>query len=259
MTPRRLAEGVAEASREPGAARTLLLDVDGTLAPIVATPERARVPGETLEALAALLRAGWRIALVSGRPAAEVRRLVPVRGVRVFGSHGLEGSWTGARSSGVPAALRRLLDDLEREGRRLAADFPGASVERKPAGLAFHDRALRGGALRSFRARLAEWLDERDLEGLERVAGKRVLELRPAGSGKGRVVRTLPRTRRRRRDASLVAIGDDRTDEDMFGELGERGLSIRVGRSLRGSMAQERLASVAAVREFLAALADSGG
>jgi len=257
-TPRNLAREVARAARVPGAARTLLLDLDGTLAPIVPTPEQARVPAETLDALRALARQGWTVAVVSGRPARQVRRLVPLRRIRVFGSHGLEGSWEPGARRGPSRNLQRRLDALERSATRLAAGHPGARVERKPAGLAFHDRGLDGDALRAFRRALAGWLDEQDLGRLERIEGKRVLELRPGGVDKGLVVRALPPGRRRGTDLSLVAIGDDRTDEDMFRALGPRGLAVRVGRSLRGSAARRRLASVRAVREFLTALAETG-
>lgn len=235
-----------------------MLDLDGTLAPIVATPEQARVPPETLDALRVLVEQGWTLAVVSGRPARQVRRLVPLRGIRVFGSHGLEGSWRPGADRGPSAPLRRRLDRLERAASRLCAEYPGTRVERKPAGIAFHDRGLEGSELRRFRRALADWLGTQDVRGLERIEGKRVLELRPEGIDKGIVVRSLPAARKRGRDLSLVAVGDDRTDEDMFRALGSHGLSVRVGRTLRGSSARRRLASVRAVREFLTALGQQG-
>ena len=59
-----------------------------------------------------------------------------------------------------------------------------------------------------------------------------------------------------RRDASLVAIGDDRTDEDLFRELAGRGLTIRIGRPGIVTAADHRLASPAAVLRFLLRLVD---
>jgi trehalose 6-phosphate phosphatase len=251
-----LADRVVRAARRPGASRTLLLDLDGTLAPIVATPDAAEVPAGTLEALRGLIRGGWRIAIVSGRPAAQVSQLVPVRGVRVFGSHGLEGRWPRGTEIRVPRAVRRRLAELARAAATLAAATPGAAVEHKPAGVAIHDRNVAANRLAAWRRRLARWVDGVDLDGLERLRGKRVLELRPVGVNKGTVAETLPRKPGAPRpDLSIVAIGDDRTDEDLFRGLDGRGLSVRVGRPGVRTRAEARLAAPAAVRRFLMRLA----
>src|SRR6478736_8280207 len=68
----------------------VLLDVDGTLAPIVDRPEDARVPDETRRELARLVGRYALVACVSGRPGGEVERMVGVAGVAVVGEHGLE-------------------------------------------------------------------------------------------------------------------------------------------------------------------------
>ena len=74
---------------DPGRA-AILLDVDGTLAPIVERPEDARVPDETRTELARLASRYALVACVSGRPGAEVDRLLDVPGVAIVGEHGLE-------------------------------------------------------------------------------------------------------------------------------------------------------------------------
>ncbi len=247
-----LAGEVARASSRPGAARTLLLDLDGTLAPIAPTPEEARVPNAVLEDLRRLLRLGWTLAIVSGRPAAQVRRMVPVRGVRIFGSHGLE----GARGSRPTLAMRRLAR-MRRPAAEVVRRFPGARLEVKPAGIAFHDRKVPVRTLAEMRRRIRLFLASQDLEGIDVLRGRRVVELRPAGHHKGMVIRwlALPRDSDRR-DASLVALGDDRTDEDLFREIRGRGLPVRVGRPRKGTLAERRLASPRAVQRFLRALGE---
>jgi trehalose-phosphatase len=247
-----LAARVARAARRRGAARTLLLDLDGTLAPIVATPDAACVPAATLDALRRLIGNGWCIAIVSGRPAPEVSRLVPLPGIKVFGSHGLEGRWSGGARIRVSPALRRRLADVARSAEHLAATTPGAMVERKPAGVAIHDRNVSPQGMRQWRRRLARWLGGLDLDGLEHLRGKRVLELRPVGVHKGLVAAGAPRRAGAAvPDHSLVAIGDDRTDEDLFRGLDGQGLAVRVGRPGVRTVAQARLASPAAVQRFL--------
>lgn len=251
----RLADEIARAGRRRGARRTLLLDLDGTLAPLAPTPAQARVPEGTLGSLRRLIRQGWTVGVVSGRPAAQVRRLVPIRGVRVFGSHGAEGSWDGRAPARVSAAVRDRLKSLLRRARSVAQGVPGAHVEEKPAGLALHDRNVRHGDLPGWRARLREMLATADLEGLDVLAGHRVIEIRPRGYHKGVVVESLP-GRPRKLDASLVAVGDDRTDEDLFRALAGKGLSVRVGRPSVPTRATRRLPSPRAVGRFLAGLAD---
>jgi trehalose-phosphatase len=246
-----LAALVARAGGRPGAARTLLLDLDGTLAPIAPTPGEARVPDVVRRSLRDLARRGWTPVIVTGRPAGEARRLVGVRGLAVHGSHGARGALSRRDS--------RSLARLAARARRAARGVPGALVERKSHGLAFHDRGVAPARLRRWRRLVAELLDGADRSSWEIVRGKRVVELRSRGVHKGRVLdRVLGRRRPRRApglDASLVAVGDDRTDEDLFAAIRGRGLAVRVGRRVARTHATRRLPSPAAVARFLAALA----
>ncbi len=255
-----LVSRVARAAREPGSRRTLLLDLDGTLAPIAPTPEEARVPAETVEALRELARAGWRVAVISGRSLADLASKIDGKGFRLFGSHGLEDSAdAGGRSRLSPGTGERLRA-LAASAADLERSFPGARVEVKTFGVAFHDRGLRGRSLFAWRREVRALLDAGDLRGLAILAGKRVLEVRPAEAEKGRVAEALLAGRAPRGiDESLVAIGDDRTDEDLFAALSGRGLTIRVGRASRRTAAGSRLPSPRAVGRFLSGLAVRAG
>ena len=87
------AEALAEALRpltsDPGRA-AVFCDVDGVLAPIVRRPEDAHVREETSVLLGRLARRYACVACISGRAAADVRRLVGVGGIAYAGSHGAE-------------------------------------------------------------------------------------------------------------------------------------------------------------------------
>jgi trehalose-phosphatase len=252
----RLARDILRAARRPGARKTILLDVDGTLAPIAAVPELARVPRATLAALERLVVAGWRVAIVSGRPLDELLLMVPVAGVQTYGSHGFEGPSPKSRSAIARQVVRRL-SVLARAARRLARRTPGARVESKPAGIALHDRLVANGELAVWHESVRALLDAADLAGLEIVRGRRVIEVRVRGPQKGDVAHRLtPLRTSRRLDASLIAIGDDTTDEDMFRAIKGRGVSIRVGRRGVRTLATRRLASPAAVGHLLERLAD---
>lgn len=188
------------AARAPRAG--IFLDVDGTLAPIVARPELARILpeiGPTLARVAGRLEV---VAVISGRPSAQVRELVDVDGVVIVGTHGLEDE---------PPMSAEILEEIE-----AAAAAVGAWVEPKGAAAAVHFRALEDpeAAEAASTAPLTAIAAARDLE---IVPGKRILELTPAGRPrKGGAVERI--TRERGLEAVLFA-GDDVGDLDAFAAL----------------------------------------
>jgi trehalose 6-phosphate phosphatase len=68
----------------------VVCDIDGTLAPIAPTPEQATVLPAALPELERLVGRYTLVACVTGRPAAQARRMVPIPGVAISGNHGLE-------------------------------------------------------------------------------------------------------------------------------------------------------------------------
>jgi len=187
----------------------ILLDVDGTLAPIVERPEDARVPQETQAELERLASRYALVACVSGRASADAAATVGVEGLVYVGTHGLE---------------------LEPEAERWAAalhEFAAGvpwPVEDKGLSVSFH-----------YRSALDEEAARRELEGVATAArdaglrarfGRKVLELLPPiDANKGTAIRRLLRERELRR--ALYA-GDDTTDLDAFAALDDLELGVRV-------------------------------
>lgn len=245
-------------------ARLVLLccDFDGTLAPIADHPSQARLPTDTkrlLEQLASLR--GLRVALVSGRALADLKRLVGLSRVTYVGNHGLEAKGPGL--SFLHPQARRLRHTLHRLSRKLAQalrKIPGASVEWKGLTASLHWRNVPRPAQRRFHRLVKELTVPYTERGTIRVTrGKRVVEIRPRVDwDKGRVLEWLLNRlsgRHRSWKACVLYVGDDRTDEDAFkivNHLG--GLSVLVGRQSTRTAARYWLKDPHEVQRWLADL-----
>jgi trehalose 6-phosphate phosphatase len=206
----------------------LFFDVDGTLAPIVERAEDAQVPKETALLLARLSRRYGCVACISGRSAADVRRLVGVGGIEYSGLHGAELLEPNTSRPEVLPDFARHMPEVQRFAReRDTPELRGLRVRIEDKGpiMSFHWRGAPDEEAAETRVRnIAE---EAEAEGLWTHWGRKVLEIRPPVSiGKGRAVRELlARTPVR---AALYA-GDDVTDLDAFEALDEVESAVRVG------------------------------
>jgi trehalose 6-phosphate phosphatase len=233
----------------------LFLDFDGTLAPIAPRPQDVRVPVWVQPSLHALqARFGGALAIVSGRPLAQLDDfLAPLR-LPAAGAHGAE--WRSAsgrisRQLGEPPAT------VVHAARVLVAAHVGLILEMKPSGFSLHYRArpeLEGECQDALHAALAaapgasaawQWLH-----------GHCVFELKQRAVSKGTAVRALlaqpPFAGRQ-----PVFVGDDVTDEDGIAAVqAAGGFGVRVGGG--ASQARYRLADTDAVGAWLTAAAKSG-
>jgi trehalose-phosphatase len=207
----------------------LLLDMDGTLIPLAATPEEAR-PGPAVRALLGDLAAaaGLRCAVVSGRPRDTLAEmLASVPGLHLVAEHGMW-RWDGAAWTATSAIDREILDRLEADLEPTVRAHPGALLERKSASLCVHYRQVTGPGREAFitgtAERLARWLDAHP--DYELLHAAEAMEVRARGVHKGSAVDWV----REGAPADLIciAIGDDVTDEDTFRALGERDAAILV-------------------------------
>ncbi len=213
-----LAETLRPLTSDPGRA-AVFCDIDGTLAPIVSRPEDAHVHESVPRLLARLGRRYGLVACVSGRSAAEARRLVGVGAVAYVGSHGAEvmeagekqpqlldafASWQG-KVTGFVAEREE-----DRELRRLRV-----RIEDKGPIKAFHWRGVPDEqAAETWLAGVAQEAPE---AGLDVHWGRKVLEIRPpVRVSKGDGIRTLLANSRAR---TALYGGDDATDLDAFDAL----------------------------------------
>jgi trehalose 6-phosphate phosphatase len=212
----------------------LCLDFDGTLAPIVPDPEKARPLEGTVELLGRLAASFAAVALISGRPAAFLAAHAAAPGVRLLGLYGLEEVHDGqvridpALAAAQPA-VRAALADL-----RAAPPVreSGAYLEDKGSALGVHLRRVASperwtGPIEAVARQVA------GRHGLEVLPGRLVWELKPAvRRDKGDAVRQVAASSAA---AAVVVAGDDRGDLPAFdavADLAERsgleGLRIAV-------------------------------
>lgn len=217
MDPESLAQLLVPLVRDPGRAG-ILLDVDGTLAPIVARPGDAAVPATTRQILRRLAAKYALVACVSGRRAVDARRVVGLTEVAYSGNHGFELLLPGEPEPRPDPSL----DGRDEDAQTFVAALDPAQLER--AGIRTEEK----GAIVALHWRGADEEDEAEAlaqeiaseaegEGLVVHYGRKVLELRPTVPiNKGIAVAALVPIRPI--DAALYA-GDDRTDVDAFTAL----------------------------------------
>jgi trehalose-phosphatase len=230
--------------------RLLMLDYDGTLAPLRQNRMDARLPRRNFAALRTLSsRPATTVVVISGRGMGELAELTAGLELTLVGEHG----WMTRERDGtekpapLPAAAARALDEAEAVAR---ANGLGERLERKRTGLVLHLRGLAPEPAAAIDAQVrALWrgiLAGPELR-LDPIHGG--LELRAAGRDKGTAVleylaqqppQTLP-----------VYVGDDFADEDAFRTVKARGFGIRVGSEDAATEAGGRLPGLDAVSAFL--------
>jgi trehalose 6-phosphate synthase/phosphatase len=230
-----------------------LLDYDGTLVPYTATPELARPDPALLALLGALAsRPNTEVHVVSGRAREPLEHWLGGLPIALHAEHGFwsrgvdQSEWIPAGDMG--AAWREPAIAILRD---ITARTPGSLTEEKSVALAWHYRMAdqESGARRAneLRLHLAQLLSNQPVEIL---AGHKVVEIRPYGIHKGRIV--PPLSPERLSSTVILAMGDDRTDEDLFAALPAEAITVKVGPG--ATHARFRLEGVAAARALLSSL-----
>ena len=240
----------------------VLTDLDGTLSLIVEDPAAARLVDGAGSALRRLVQRVALVGVITGRSAADARRILGTDALLVVGNHGLEWLEPGAGVAGMPPQSRQLEADVER-ALLAVPKLPGVTIERKGLSATIHVRAAAdpAAALVAIEGRLRSAAPA----GVEIRGGRMSLEVRPAAAGdKGSALRSVVERHGLR---GLLVLGDDVTDVDMFraaaelrasGTLSAAILAVGGGREVPASVAAAAdgmLASPAEVVRLLELLA----
>jgi trehalose 6-phosphate synthase/phosphatase len=243
----RPAQAILDQLREAPAV-VFLLDCDGTLLPFAPAPDLVRPDAEVLS-LIERLAARHSVHVISGRPRETLESWFSGLPVSLWAEHGLWSRPPGSdrwRLTARPA--KQWLARTRRILEQFTAVTAGSFIEEKSASLVWHYRMtppeIGARQARDLRLLLKHLLQDQPAQVMQ---GNCVIEIRPTAANKGSIVQTV--LERHGPDAVLIAIGDDRTDEDMFTALPETGIGIRVGSG--ATAATYRLEDLDAVRRFL--------
>lgn len=220
--------------------RLLLLDYDGSLVPYTENYQDA-APPKTLFRLLQDLSSDKRnsVVLVSGRSVTNLEAWFPGLPMSLIAEHGAMVKKTGNKTW-------RIIEKADTEWKQLlqpvldkyAALTPGAKVEVKPHSLVWHYRAASPYYAQKYAVIIKRVLRPvLSKYGLEIMQGNKVLEIKNPNISKGIAIQPWLK----RNYDFIVAIGDDNTDEDLFGALPAAAYSIKVGRGR--TLARYRLPS----------------
>ncbi len=245
-----------------GGGLTLFLDYDGTLVPIAPTPAEALPDAPLLDLLGELAgRPSIRTIILSGRPVAELQRMLPVPGLILCGLYGVEAQIDGNVVLRGPATegVINQLDQLRDQWTKLVGGLPGFLLEDKGYAVALHARWAEGQEASRVLAAAREQADQTiDFSVFRALDGERYFEIAPLAADKGETVdwilnevpvaMNLP-----------VAFGDDNKDEAAFAVIHRRG-GYAIGVDWRYPLpgVDARLDSPADVRDWLRRLAKAG-
>lgn len=231
----------------------LFLDVDGTLIEFSEQPDSVRLLPEIREAIGRISdRLGGAVALVSGRPLAQLDTLFAPLVLPAAGLHGHQMRGDEQARAAMPEDTTEWLHALHQRAAHMAKVHPGVLVEDKGVSMALHWRAAptAGEAVMQFAGEQIGLLP-----GYRLQPGDHVVEFVPEGTDKGQALRTLmqqPAFAGR----TPVFVGDDLTDEFGFAAANALGgWSVLVG-TRAGTAATHALADTAAVHTWL--LANAG-
>ncbi|PON55014.1 Trehalose-phosphatase [Parasponia andersonii] len=260
-------EQIIEASK--GKQIVMFLDYDGTLSPIVEDPDRAYMSDAMRKAVKSLARC-FPTAIVSGRCRDKVYSFVRLAELYYAGSHGMDikgpakgSKYKKASAKGVlfqPASeFLPMIDEVYKKLVERTKSTPGAKVEHNKFCCSVHYRCVEEKEWNEVAQQVKSVLKE--YPKLRLTQGRKVLEIRPTIKwDKGKALEFLLESLgfANCTDVFPVYIGDDRTDEDAFKILRERGqgFGILVSKFPKDTSASYSLQEPTEVMNFLQKLVE---
>lgn len=216
----------------------IFFDYDGTLTPIVQTPDKAILSETTRELLLKMSRnSRLKLAFVSGRSLKDIKKKVKLENVIYSGNHGLEIEGPNIKFEPLVSPRYQMIIRYIKEGlNKKISSISGAFIEDKGVSLSLHYRLVDREKLRLlksiFNKVVNPYLARKEISVKK---GKMFLEAAPAYKwSKGDTVMWLLNKYEFASKSAIffpIYIGDDLTDESAFKALKNKGLTIRVGKT----------------------------
>jgi len=233
----------------------IFLDYDGTLTPIVDTPDLAVLDGEMRRVVQELSKKHT-VSIVSGRATDDVRKKVDIENIFYAGSHGFEIINPDGRvninqqAKKIRATIEKVFNELKQQ----LKNVPGALVEDVKYTITVHYRLVSDEDFSDVKEAVDGALKKNN--SLRMTSGKKVFELRPKIDwDKGKAVQwILDALNFNSKKQSTIYIGDDTTDEDAFKVVNDCGFGIVVSDHARKSYAKYYVENTREVEQVLRSL-----
>ena len=235
----------------------LFFDYDGTLTPIVETPDKAKIPPLTREMLQILAKKNnCRVFVVSGRGLNDVKSKVGTKGIVYAGNHGFEIEGPHIKfKNPILKNTESVINKIKNELEQGIKGVKGAFIEDKGATLSLHYRLVDESRV-PFVSEIFNRITKTYISNkkIRVTSGKKVFEVRPPVKwDKGKVVLWFLARQQFKLEGKKLCVfylGDDVTDEDAFKVLKDKGISIFVGKP-KASYAKYYLKDTKEVEQFM--------
>lgn len=233
------------------------LDYDGTLTPIVESPELARVSDEMRKKVKALSEK-YTVAVVSGRMREDVEQLLDVKGIFYAGSHGFD--IKGDNFSMIHPGAEKTIPLVDKVIKKLHSSLDGIDgclIEEKKFSVAVHYRRVDEKQVPAVAEVVDKIIASESL--LRLLKGKKVFEILPdIDWDKGKAIRWIMKAFEKDwKDVSVVYMGDDTTDEYAFRAIRTRGAGVLVSDEERPSSADYQIVSPEEVEKLFGQILSS--
>jgi trehalose-phosphatase len=216
----------------------LFLDFDGTLTPIVSAPRAAALSRKMRGLLIKLSRArGVKLAIVTGRSLADIKKKVGIKNIIYVGNHGLEIDGPGMKfRHPSEKTFRRAIGEICESLKKDLRGIGGVLIENKGLTVSVHYRLVKNNLVPAIKKYVRAAVNRPGVyKKLKINSGKKVLEVKPDTDwDKGAAVLKILRQFGSKKFLP-VYVGDDTTDESAFKALKRTGLTYRVGKSVSSS------------------------
>lgn len=197
----------------------IVTDMDGTISKIAPTPGEAVLSPSMKDVILKLSEKFQMVAVVSGRPVEDVKKMIGIEGLLYIGNHGMEYMRNGQvqvdeETKGYIKPINEALCRLKKEE---SCNAEGVLLEDKGLCFSIHYRLCKDPSAREILLNTLKDMEE--LKGLQVKEGRKVIEIRPpTGYDKGKI---LERIIHENNIKKLLYLGDDVTDSDAFRKLNE--------------------------------------